>query len=91
MTMPASIPIVAVLSALPVIVACALLDATEPRAATCTADPSNCDPYVVTFDQVGSDVVATGSGANHSPWWLGLSRAHRRARRWTRHRHRGEQ
>jgi hypothetical protein len=40
-------------STLPVIVACALLSATEARAATRTADPSNCEPDVVTMQKVG--------------------------------------
>lgn len=111
--------ILAVIPTLPVIAARALLGATEASAVTCTADP--CDPYVVTINQIGADVVATGSGEfdltgfglpfaqtgqtaaliipssanlfrspNQSPW-LGLSRGHRRARRWTRHRHRREQ
>lgn len=39
-----------------------LLGATETKAATCSADPADCQPYVVTIDQVGNKVVATGSG-----------------------------
>jgi hypothetical protein len=52
----------AAISALPVIVAYALLGATEARAATCNENLSECQPYVVTIDQVGPNVVATGSG-----------------------------
>jgi hypothetical protein len=44
------------------IAACALLGATEARAATCTVAPSSCEPFVVTIEQVGLNVVATGSG-----------------------------
>jgi hypothetical protein len=43
----------AAISTLPVIVACALLGATEVRAATRTADPSDCEPEVVTMQKVG--------------------------------------
>jgi type IV secretory pathway TrbF-like protein len=62
MTKPASTPILAVISTLPVIVACALVGATQARAAMCTMSPSTCNPYVVTIDQVGNNVVATGTG-----------------------------
>jgi hypothetical protein len=50
------------ISTLPVIVACAALGATEATAATCMSSPSTCDPYVVTIQQIGPNVVATGSG-----------------------------
>jgi hypothetical protein len=62
MAKPASIPILAAIPPLPVIVACALLGATDARAVTCSVNASECDPYVVTIDQVGPNVVATGSG-----------------------------
>jgi hypothetical protein len=42
-------PILATISTLPVIVACALLGVTETRASTCRDEPSGCDPYVVTI------------------------------------------
>jgi hypothetical protein len=38
---------------LPVIVACAMLGAREVGAATRTADPSDCEPEVVTMQKVG--------------------------------------
>jgi hypothetical protein len=52
----------AAISALPVILGCALLGASGARAATCAADPSGCGPFVVTFQQEGSNIVATGTG-----------------------------
>jgi hypothetical protein len=55
-------PSFAAISTLPIIVAFALLGTTEARAATCTADPNGCQFYVVTIEQVGPNVVATGSG-----------------------------
>jgi hypothetical protein len=52
----------AVVSALPVIVACALLGVTDAKAVTCRADAAGCAPFVVTIEQAGANVVATGSG-----------------------------
>jgi hypothetical protein len=53
----------AAISTLPVILGCALLGATGAKAATCSADPTGCDPYVVTIQQSGpNNVTATGSG-----------------------------
>jgi hypothetical protein len=52
----------AAISTLAVILGCALLGATGTRAATCSQDPSGCDPFVVTFQQEGSNIVATGTG-----------------------------
>jgi type IV secretory pathway TrbF-like protein len=61
---PGSTPILAAISTLPVIVACALLAATEARASTCRDDPNGCDPYVVTIDQVGNNsVCSAGAGS----------------------------
>jgi hypothetical protein len=62
MPKPASTPTLAAISTLPVIVACALLGATDARAVTCSVNASECDPYVVTIDQVSPNAVATGSG-----------------------------
>ena len=62
MTKPASSRMLPVTSALPVIVWCALVGATEARAVTCSADPSTCDRYVVSLQEVGFKVVAAGGG-----------------------------
>jgi hypothetical protein len=62
MSKSASTPIVAAISTLPVIAACALFGATQASAVTCTADAAGCDPYHVTIEQVGANVVATGVG-----------------------------
>jgi hypothetical protein len=60
MPKPASTPILAAISTLPVIVACALLGATDARAVTCTVDPEGCDPYVVTIEQVPNASASSG-------------------------------
>jgi hypothetical protein len=52
----------AAISTLPVILGCALLSTTGARADTCTNDPSGCEPFVVTFQQEGANIVATGTG-----------------------------
>ena len=70
---------VAALAAVPVFLGCALFGMTGASAATCSADPSGCDPYVVTIAPTGSNTVtATGmgefdlSGLTPAPFPIGL-------------------
>ena len=69
----------AALATVPVFLGCALFGVTGASAATCSADPSGCDPYVVTIAPTGSNTVtATGmgefdlSGLTSAPFPIGL-------------------
>jgi hypothetical protein len=55
-----TLPFATAASTLIVIVACALLSATEARAATCTAARSSCQPYVTTIQQVEAHNIISG-------------------------------